>query len=287
MTPQLLALFTAFSFALSNVTVRRGLLYSTPFTATFLSLVIHTVGLWTAVFLTGGIPHVAFAAVAAICVTGILQPIMRHCHYTGIHKIGTSRAVTLRNTFPFMAVTIGILVLDEPITLLGVAGTVLVVVGIVFTSWRIDKYLPSFRWTYLLYPIATALITAVVHPLRRYALLQSHEPLFLTAIVGPISLVAFMSYYALPVADEKLVWDRRALWPFFWSGIFETLAVLLMLIAFSLGPVVVVSPIAATVPIWTAILSAVFLREIERINLASVIGTICVVAGVIAISLVR
>lgn len=287
MSPQLLALFTAVSFAMSNITVRRGLLYSTPFTATFVSLVIHTVALWTAVFLTGGIPHVAFAAVAAICITGILQPIMRHCHYTGIHKIGTSRAVTLRNTFPFMAVTIGILVLDEPITVLGIIGTVLVVVGIVFTSWRMDKYLPSFRWTYVLYPVATALITAVVHPLRRYALLQSHEPLFLTAIVGPISLVAFMSYYALPMSNEKLVWDRRALWPFLWSGIFETLAVLLMLLAFSLGPVVVVSPIAATVPIWTAILSAIFLREIERINLASVIGTICVVAGVIAISLVR
>jgi drug/metabolite transporter (DMT)-like permease len=285
MTPQLLALLTAVSFALSNITVRRGLLYSTPFTATFASLAIHTVVLWSAVFLTGGIPQVALAAVVAIGITAFLQPIMRHCHYTGIHKIGTSRAVTLRNTFPFMAVTIGILVLGEPITVLGITGTVLVVVGIVFTSWRIDKYLPSFRWTYLLYPITTAMITAVVHPLRRYALLQSHEPLFLTAIVGPISLVAFMSYYALPIANEKLVWDRRAFWPFLLSGLFETMAILLMLLAFSLGPVVVVSPIAATVPVWTVILSAVFLREIERINFASVIGTVCVVTGVIAIAL--
>ena len=287
MSPQFLAWLTAVSFALSNITVRRGLIHSTPFTATFLSLVIHTVGLWTAVFLTGGIPPVAFAAVAAIAITALLQPIMRHCHYTGIHKIGTSRAVTLRNTFPFMAVAIGILVLDEPATLLGIMGTVLVVVGIVFTSWRIDKYLPAFRWTYLLYPITTAFITAVVHPLRRYALLQSHEPLFLTAMVGPISLAAFMSYYALPISNEKLVWDRRALGPFLLSGMFETFAVLLMLLAFSLGPVVVVSPITATVPIWTAILSAVFLREIERINLASVVGTVFVVAGVIAIALVR
>jgi hypothetical protein len=42
-------------------------------------------------------------------ITGILQPIMRHCHYTGIHKLGTSRAVTLRNIFPLPAVLIGIL----------------------------------------------------------------------------------------------------------------------------------------------------------------------------------
>jgi drug/metabolite transporter (DMT)-like permease len=62
---------------------------------------------------------------------------------------------------------------------------------------------------------------------------------------------------------------------------------LLMLMAFASGPVVIVSPIVATTPIWTTLIGAMFLREIERINLASIIGTICVVSGVIAISLVK
>ena len=91
----------------------------------------------------------------------------------------------------------------------------------------------------------------------------------------------------MPVESEKLVWDKRALVPFLLAGIFETLAVLLMLMAFAHGPVVVVSPIAATSPIWTVILGAIFLREIERINLLTVLGTICVVAGVIAISIAQ
>jgi hypothetical protein len=75
-----------------------------------------------------------------------------------------------------------------------------------------------------MYPVATALITAVVHPLRCYALIQSHEALFFTAIVGPISLVALAIYYATPLRNEKLR-DRRAFWPFLISGFFETLAV--------------------------------------------------------------
>jgi uncharacterized membrane protein len=287
MSPQLFAWLTAVSFAFANISVRRGMEYSTPLTATFVSLVVHTVALWIVVALTVGIPEVAVTALVAIVVTGIVQPIMRHCHYTGIRKIGTSRAVTLRNTFPLPAVLIGILILGEPITPLGIIGTLLVVIGIVFTSWRIDQHLTSFRWTYLLYPIATALITAGVHPLRRYAMVQSHEPLFFTAVVGPVSLLSFAMYYALPVCGEKLVWHRRAFWPFLISGFFETAALLLMLFAFTLGPVVIVSPIASTTPIWTTILSAIFLRKVERINLASVIGTVCVVAGVIAISLVK
>jgi drug/metabolite transporter (DMT)-like permease len=287
MSPQFLAWLTAVSFACANVIARQGLRYSTPITATFVSLIIHTTVLWSAVYFTVGVPPVALLAVAVIAVTGILQAPMRFFHYTGMNKIGASRAVTLRNTFPILSVLIGITALGESITTIGLMGAALVVLGIVLTSWRLERQFASFRWTDLLYPIATALITAVAHPLRRYALLVSDEPLFLAAIVGPVSLIAFTAYYFLPVAGEKLGWHRKALPPFVFAGSFETLAMLLMLMAFASGPVVIVSPIVATTPIWTTLIGAMFLREIERINLASIIGTICVVSGVIAISLVK
>jgi uncharacterized membrane protein len=287
MHAQIFALLTALSFACSNVTVKRGFRHSSPLTATFVSLLIHSVVLWTVVLATGGVPPVALAGVAAIVISGLLQPAIRHFHYTGIHKLGTARAVTLRNSYPFLTVIAGVVFLGEPLTVIGVIGTVLVVLGIVLTSWRMDQNLPSFRWVYVLYPGATVLLTTIVHPLRRYALLQSNEPLFFAALVGPVALLSFAAFYISPACQEKLVWDRRAVWPLALSGIFETLAVLFMLTAFASGPVVIVSPISATAPIWTMILSAIFLRQIERIDRASVIGTICVVAGVVAISLVK
>jgi uncharacterized membrane protein len=287
MTAQLFALLTALAFASSNVSVKRGFRYSTPMTATFVSLVIHTLMLWIAVFATGGIPRVALAGVIAIAITSLLQPAIRHFHYSGIHKLGTSRAVTLRNSYPFLTVIAGIVFLGEPLTALGMIGTLLVVTGIILTSWRIDKNVPSFRWAYLFYPIATVLLTTIVHPLRRYALLQSDEPLFFAALVGPVSLLSFAAFYASPACKEKLVWDRRAFLPLVFSGVFETVAVLFMLIAFASGPVFIVSPIAATVPIWTMLLAAIFVRELESITFMTVLGTACVVAGVVAISLVK
>jgi drug/metabolite transporter (DMT)-like permease len=256
-------------------------------TVTFISLLIHTVMLWIAVFATGGVPPVALAGVVAIILTSLLQPAIRQFHYTGIHKLGTSRAVTLRNSYPFLTVIAGIVFLGEPLTLLGITGTIMIVAGIVLTSWRIDQDVPSFRWIYLCYPVATVLLSAIVHPLRRYALLQSQEPLFFAALIGPVSLLSFAAFYASPACKEKLVWDRRALWPIALSGAFETLAVFFMLVAFSSGPVFVVSPISATAPIWTMLLAAIFLREFETINLKTVLGTVSVVAGVIAISLVK
>ena len=50
--------------------------YSTPLTATFVSLIVHTLVLWTALFFSGGIPTVNFVAVGAIFLTGIVQPFM-------------------------------------------------------------------------------------------------------------------------------------------------------------------------------------------------------------------
>lgn len=258
MSAQLLAWLTAFSFAIANVTVRHGMRYSTPLTATFVSLVVHTIVLWTAVLLTSGIPNVTWLAVGAIVLTGIVQPAMRYFQYKGMEKIGTSRAITLRNSYPVLSVLIGIAFLGEHITLLGAIGTTLIMAGIVLTSWKLDEQFKDFRWLYVLYPLITASISAVVHPLRRYALIQSNEPLFFAALVGPISLLAFAIYYATPASREKLVWDRRALWPFLFSGLGETLANLFMLHAFANGPVVIVSPISATSPIWTALLGAIF-----------------------------
>jgi transporter family protein len=287
MSPQFLAWLTAFSFACSNVTVGYGLRYSTPLTATFVSLIVHTVVLWSAVFISGGIPNVKWLAVGAIFLTGVVQPAMRFFQYKGMEKIGTSRAVTLRNSYPFLSVTIGVIFLGEQLTLLGALGTVLIVAGIILSSWKLDEQFENFRWIHAIYPMITATITSIVHPLRRFALIQSDEPLFFAALVGPISLVAFAIYYLTPASKDKLVWDRRALWPFLCSGLGETLAVLFMLNAFAKGSVSVVSPISATSPIWTALLGAIFLRQLEKFTTASVVGTLCVVAGVIAISLVK
>ena len=284
MPPHLLALLSAISFSLANITVRQGLKYSTPITATLISLIAHTILLWIIVLFTAGIPDVEPVPVLAITITALLQPVMRLCHYIGIEKVGASRAVTLRNTFPILSVILGVVILQEKINTLGAIGTGLVVLGTILTTWKLEGRLKNFRKWHLIFPLITALVTAVVHPLRRFALTISNEPLFFTALVGPISLVSFLAYLASPVGNEKPVWDKKALRPFIMGGVFETAAVLLMLFAFASGPVVLVSPITATTPIWTLLFADIFLRDLERLGTATTIGTFCVVAGVIALS---
>ena len=286
-TAQLLALITSVCYAAALVASRRGLKYSTPDSVTWVSILVQNVSLWSAVFLTGGIPRVSWLAVGIFCVVGTFQMGVRLFAYTGVLKIGASRSSSLQSISPLISATIAIAILKEPAGTLIMAGTVLVVCGIILVSWKAERELPSFRWWHLLLPVGAACLTGMNHPLRRYAFSLSNEPLFFAAFMGLVSLVGFFIYRAVSPHKQRLAWNAGARWPFLWTGIFETLSIVFIMTSLSLGRVVVVAPIAATYPVWALIGAKLFLRDVEKIGLKTIIGILSVVVGTIAIHLGR
>ena len=287
MAPQLIALGAALSYAVSGIAAKRGMRYSTPITVTLVSVTIHAFTLSSAVLLTGGIPSVSGWVLFLFALAGTLQPIIRLFTYVGIFYVGASRGATLRGAHPLFSTIIAILFLGEVLTLPVLTGTVLIVAGITLISWQRESQVTSFRWWHVGYPLAAALLAGISHPLRRYALGLANEPLFLAAVVGVVALPWLAGYAAFPSKGERPVWNRKCMGPFLVAGTFETLGILLVIVALSVGPVVVVSPIVATGPMWVLVGSWLFLRGIEQINLRTVLGTACVISGTVAISLVR
>ncbi|HEY7554286.1 MAG TPA: EamA family transporter [Candidatus Binatia bacterium] len=285
MSPQLLASITAVCYAAALVSSRLGLKYSTPDTVTLVSILVQNVTLWSAVFLTGGIPKVSSIAVGIFCIVGIFQMGVRLLAYTGVLKIGASRSGSLQSISPLISATIAITILREPATTLIITGTVLVVAGIVLVSWKAEGEVSSFRWWYLLLPVGAACLTGMNHPLRRYAFSLSDEPLFFSAFMGLVSLVGFAVFRCSSPRRQRLDWNRKALGLFLWTGIFETLSIVLIMTSLSIGRVVLVAPIAATYPVWALIGAKIFLRDVEKITMKTIIGILSVVAGTIAIHL--
>jgi drug/metabolite transporter (DMT)-like permease len=226
-------------------------------------------------------------AVGIFCIVGLFQMGVRLFAYTGVLKIGASRSSSLQSISPLISATIAITILGEPATPLILAGTLLVVGGIVLVSWKAERELPSFRWWHLLLPVGAACLTGMNHPLRRFAFSLTNEPLFFSAFMGIVSLAGFLIYRAVSPRKQRLEWNRGALGAFLCTGIFETLSILFIMTSLSVGRVVVVAPIAASYPVWALIGAKIFLRNVEQITLKTIFGILSVVAGTAAIHLGR
>lgn len=285
--PQLIALAASLFYAASGISARRGLRYSTPITVTLVSLLVHAFGLGAVLLLSTGVPNVPPLVLLLFFITGTLQPVIRVFTYAGIFYMGASRGTTVRGCHPLFSTSLAIIFLGESANIWILAGTVLIVGGVALISWQPASERATYRWWHIGFPLGAALLAGISHPIRRYALGLANEPLFYAAMVGWVSLFWMLGYLSTPLARERPKWSKEALAPFLMAGIFETLGILLVVIALSLGPVVIVSPIVATSPLWILVGTGVFLRGIEKLNLPTVIGALCVVGGTIAISLVR
>ena len=284
-SPQLIALGAALSYAISGISAKRGLRYSTPITVTLVSVAIHAVTLWIGLLVFRGIPEVSWWVLFLFFLSGLLQPLLRFLTYAGIHLVGAAAGTTLRGSHPLFSTSLAILFLGEPISLAVIAGTTLIVAGVTLISWQGDKRAASFRWWHLAYPLGAAVLAGISHPLRRYTLSLANEPVYLAAVIGIVALPWLASATLLPGQKQKPVWDRRAVGPFLLAGTFETLGILLVILALSVGHVVVVSPIVATSPLWIVLGTFLFLRDVETINWRTVAGAIAVVSGTVMISL--
>src|ERR1051325_153987 len=115
MSPQLIALASALSYAFCIISARLGLRYSNGTTVTYVSLLVHTLVLWPIV-LFRGVPNVAPVALALFLVAGSLQPAIRLFTYTGMAKIGAARSYALRASAPLFSAVLAILFLGGETT---------------------------------------------------------------------------------------------------------------------------------------------------------------------------
>lgn len=285
MASEIIALLASISFALFAVYGWLGLRYSTPMTATVVSLAARTVTLGAAVFLTGGVPSYAALALALFVVLGLLQSAISLLTFIGLQKIGTSRSQPLRNSYPLWSAAIAIVFMDEQAGVAVLGGTLLVVSGVVLISWKPEVTPPNYRWWHVLYSLAAGFLAGVAFPLRRLGLTINNEPVFFSAVVAMVSLLGAVPFAIRGRADRRLTWHPRGVMHFFWSGFFEAIGALLTLVALSTGQVVIVSPIVATTPLFSLIISLIFLRGKEQVTGKTILGTLAVVVGTIAIAL--
>lgn len=286
------AFLAAFGFGTANVLIRVATQQVSAPTATFF-------GVLTGAFLIVGLafglnlPEIrALSAVALgwFALMGLMAyPLARVLHASAISMVGASRAAPLGAFQPVFALTMGILLLGEQPNLLISAGTPVVVGGIVLVVFaggsggsteRVGQVVSSVRSLGYLLALAAAAMFASRDVISRHVVSGIAPPMVTAGFALAIGALMLFLVLHRQVIDGLRSLPGRYLWLCAVLGLVQGLAVASLFQALNRAPVTVISPIYASMPLFTLALSHLFLRRLEAINPQLVMGTALSVVGV-------
>lgn len=198
-------------------------------------------------------------------------------------RLGPNVSGAIGSTTPLFAVVGAALWLGESLGVGSIAATAMIVLGtLVLARPRAGAQEPHGRGAMWL-PWTAAALRALAHVLSKAGLALWPNP-FAAALLG--YTVSSAVVWATPRGREPRRYTRHGIAWFVATGLLNGGAVLALYSALERGPVVLVSPIAATYPLFTLVFSALWLRE-ERLGGALIAGMALTVTGVIVLLVTR
>lgn len=285
--PPLLALLASLGFALGHVFLKRGLQYMRPVTATLVSLSVTGLFIWGLAAVSIPLSVLLTPKVLPFMVAGVVAPgFARLALFVGVDRVGVSRAAPMTATAPLFAVVIAMTVLGERPGALVLVGATCIVGGGALLSARglTDR---AWRRRDLIFPLLAALGFAVRDNITRFGFREFHEPLAAAAMATLTSLFVMWGFAGVQPGWSRLSFNRAGVLVVAFSGLCEGLAYLCMLRALSTGSVSVVSPLINGQPIFVLGLTAIFLRDLERVTWRITVASALMVAGIVLVVLSR
>jgi drug/metabolite transporter (DMT)-like permease len=284
MGAEFFALTAALGWAIEAILVRKGAQYASVSLAALMSFFVTALLLWTVNWWSFPLSLLYSPATFYFILGGLIQPaFVRFLHYTGIVRLGASRAGPVRGIAPLFAIIIAFLFLGERPGLSVYLGAVLCVAGLWLISSRRQGE-TDWKTIDLLFPLGAALLTAVSQNIRKTGLLILPNPYIAAAVTTTTSLLVFLLSLLVTRQIRSIRMDRRCLPSYGSAAVISTVAQVLTFMSLSMGQVSVVVPLVNTNPLFIVILSALFLKDLEKVTGLVVTGAILVVGGVALIT---
>ena len=280
------ALANAFLFAVHNIFMKKALRYSNPATGVISSLLINIVFLWTVAFLFVPMANVTLASLLIFVGVGFFQPgLTRLLTYKGIDALGVAITDPIRASTPLFSAAMAIVFLGEEITLPIIVATLMIIGGITLLSWRHGAMKLAGSAVYLWFPIAASVLAGASQVVRKFGMAAVPHPFLAAAVTATSSLViSVLVMWYVEKTQETWKMNRQCVWWFLAAGITVSFAMTSIYHALDLGKVSVVIPLSSTAPLFSLILTALFLRGVEQVTPRIVVSTVLIVSGVALIT---
>jgi drug/metabolite transporter (DMT)-like permease len=283
----LLAAGAALSFGALAVTIRLSL--HPPLDAEAASLVTTFIAGVCCVVLAvarGDLSGFGWVDTWPFFVTGLFAPGISQILFTrAVGVIGPSRTAVFVGVSPVLSAAIAVTLLDEPVHVALVLGTLLVVAGgtlLVRERGRAGGLLSLGIGMAL----GAALLFGIRDNLVRWAARGNDVPGFVAASASLASATLVIAIVVL-LRPNAVARVRQAFRPFLLSGLVYGVSYACLYSAFDRGRVTIVAPLVATESLFAVLLSIVVLRRSERIGVRLLVAAGLVVGGGALISSFR
>lgn len=225
--------------------------------------------------------HADLGAAALFAGVGLFFPaLVALLNFESNRLMGPSIAGAVSGTAPVFAVLLAVILLGERLRTFQILG-IAAIAGGVMLMYRSERrpHAPWSLWMLAL-PVAAAATRGAVQPIIKLGLEWWPDPIVAVVIGYTISSVVLVGAAAVHNGGLARHFSHRgALW-FAAVGICNGLAVLSMYAALGRGPVALVSPLVASYPLVTVLLSGALLKG-ERASLQLAAAVVVTVAGVV------
>jgi drug/metabolite transporter (DMT)-like permease len=283
----LLALLSAFLAAGANITFARALAKLGTFTLAQIANMGNAVMLGIYGLFVFDISIFRWEAFAWFGVLGVTNfCINRWFFYTGMRAMGPSRHITIASLAPLPTLLIATLALGERPGRLVLAGTALVIVGVISVIYSPSKG----RWFQA--GVGWSLTCMLIFSVGGYFRHRGMNIMPASAL-----LTAWAALVAVPTGEvlrtvlpnrifswEKISWSLAPV--IFLAIFFNSVQQVVMNLSLK-GQMSLAIPIMSTSPVIVMLLSAVFLRDLERLNRRVVVGILITFLGMVAIGIGR
>lgn len=277
----LLALVSTLFFGTAFVLTQIALRWMPPWLGAAFSVPTSTLLFWCMSPFTVDVADADSHAIAIFAGVGLLFPAtVTLLNFESNRLMGPNIAGALGGLAPLFAVLLAWLLLGESLHLFQIVGIAAVACGVMlmFRGGRRALTLSSI-WM-LAPPLTAAAIRGVTQPVIKLGLERWPSSIAAVVIGYTISSAVLVLFAALYNRGALRHFDRRGVLWFAAVGICNGLAVLLMYAALGRGPVALVSPLVASYPLVTILLSHLFLKE-EPVGAPLMAAVATTVAGVI------
>jgi uncharacterized membrane protein len=277
MIAEILAILTAFLWAIGGIYVRKALESSDTTSGTFFRIAVSLVIFLVLTFFFVPLDSFKSEAVIYHVIAGVLAGfIALKLRFMSIKKYGVSKTSTILPTEVLFSSIIAVLILGEVVTLTIVVGTILIVLGVAFLSYKRHKRGVWFDRK-IIFPLLTAFFYGMSTTPSKIGIDITNSPILSLTIELSTALIVIILYMLL--SKKKLSLNRQSFTYFLISAIFGSIASICLFYAFNIGNLVTVVPLYSTSPLFTLFLTYFLLSELEKITPKLIISAILVVLG--------